>query len=406
MFFFSDLPEELAEEALADNLIHARADIQDEHIRSRVGFNSNPDPASRGCRDATGISAEDLVSLRKKFKFLEDFSDQFIRSTPYEALLKTETTALKLSEYERNKAASNRLSSNRDNLPVTMYKIPGGTDNRWDRIHEARFLPGVGCTAAKMWLRAREVMGSAGHVPISTYDMGSVGLGGYVSKKGWVELHNVGSDSLSLRYFNINSCGNRAGGIDGGEGEFKEISELGEFKLALRVVREVLSFVFPWNKSVAAIEGFMLQTDFCRADLSGVDKPASILTQFVDYCLGENADRWRAHEPFLNTGDLKGAWDSFFGAKPVSSMKRVKGSGVAEQKQKGAAPQKKGFMGLPPNFFDDICNNYNLGRCMKPPGTCSTSRGIALRHVCNFRTDLSIPTNVCAKDHPRIFNHK
>ena len=87
-------------------------------------------------------------------------------------------------------------------------------------------------------------------------------------------------------------------------------------------------------------------------------------------------------------------------------MKRVKKEGGSEQKQKGAPPQKKGFMGLPPNFFDDICNNYNLGRCMKPPGTCATSKGIALRHVCNFRADLSIPTNVCAKDHPRIFNHK
>ena len=217
MFYFSDLPEELEEEVLTANLNRARADFQDEHIRLKAGFNSNPDPASRSYGGGSGISAEDLASLRKKFKFLEDFSDQFIRSTPYEALLKTETTALKLSEYERTKAASNRLSNNRDNLATTLYKVPGGSDNRWDQIHEARFLPGVGCSAARMWLRAREVMGSAGQVPISTYDMGSVGLGGYVSKKGWVELHNVGSDSLSLRYFNINSCGNRVGGTEGGE---------------------------------------------------------------------------------------------------------------------------------------------------------------------------------------------
>ena len=105
MFYFSDLPEEPEEEVLTANLNRARADFQDEHIRSKAGFNSNPDPASRSYGGGSGISAEDLVSLRKKFKFLEDFSDQFIRSTPYEALLKTETTALKLSEYERTKAA-------------------------------------------------------------------------------------------------------------------------------------------------------------------------------------------------------------------------------------------------------------------------------------------------------------
>ena len=279
------------EEELAADLNSARADYHDENIRTRSGFNSILDPAVRSNTTMSGISAEDIASLRRKFKFLEDFSDQFIHSTPYKALLKTETTALKLGEYERNKAASNRLSTNRDNLASTLYKVSSGSDNSWDKIHEARFLPGMGCSATRMWLRAMEVLGTTGHVPISTYDMGCVGLGGYVSKKGWVELQNIGSDNLSLRYFNINSCGNRVGGADGGEGEFKEIAEIGEFKLALRVAREALSFVFPWNKSIAAIEGFMLQSDFCKADLMGVDKPATILTQFVDYCLGENADR-------------------------------------------------------------------------------------------------------------------
>ena len=43
-------------------------------------------------------------------------SDNFIRTTPYEALLKTETTAMKISEFKRNKAVSLRLSNNRDNL--------------------------------------------------------------------------------------------------------------------------------------------------------------------------------------------------------------------------------------------------------------------------------------------------
>ena len=51
MFYFSDLPEELEEEVLTANLNSARADFQDEHIWSRVGFNLSLDPASRG---ATG----------------------------------------------------------------------------------------------------------------------------------------------------------------------------------------------------------------------------------------------------------------------------------------------------------------------------------------------------------------
>ena len=162
---------------------------------------------------------------------------------------------------------------------------------------------------------------------ISTYDMNSIGLGGYVSKRGWVEIHDVGSDSLSLKLFNINGCGNKISSSSGMVEEFKEIAELGEFKLALRVAREALSYVHPWNKSISALEGFLVQSNFCSSDLSGVEKPAATLTQFVDYIFGENADRWRAHEPFINTGELRGAWASFYSAKPTSSLQKAKQAG-------------------------------------------------------------------------------
>ena len=219
-----------------------------------------------------------MASLRKKFRFLEDFLDNFIRTTPYEALLKTETTKMKLSEFERNKAVSSRLSSNRDKLSSCFSSVSSGRDNRWDELHEARFLPGAGCTAAKLWLRAREVIGDTCPMAISTYDMNSIGLGGYVSKRGWVEIHDVGSDSLSLKLFNINGCGNKISSSSGMVEEFKEITEL-----ALRVAREALAYVHLWNKSISALEGFLVQSNFCSTDLSGVEKPAATLTQFVDY---------------------------------------------------------------------------------------------------------------------------
>ena len=284
--------------------------MADESARTRTGASASQDPANMS---APGTMEEgDILKLREKFPFLKDFSDKFIRSTPYEALLKTETTAIKLQDHERNKAVSLRLSTNRDKLAKCIIKVRGGEDNRWDILNEARFLPGAGCTAAKLWLKAREVMGATGHAPISTYDMNSIGLGGYVSKRGWVELHDIGSDSLSLKLFNINGCGNKvSGGVASADPEMREIVELGEFKLALRVAREALSFVFPWNKSISALEGFMFQSNFCNEQLQGTDKPAVTLTQFADYAFGENADRWRAHEPFLSTGDLRSAWASF-----------------------------------------------------------------------------------------------
>ena len=117
--------------------------------------------------------------------------------------------------------------------------------------------------------------------------MNSIGLGGYVSKRGWVEIHDVGRDPLSLKLFNINGCGNKIL-ANKQEEEFKDILELGEFKLALRVAREALSFVHLWNKSISAIEGFLIQSNYCGVDLSGTEKPAAILTQFCGlHLLGE-----------------------------------------------------------------------------------------------------------------------
>jgi hypothetical protein len=69
-------------------------------------------PLATRCPDPAGLSNSgptldvgDIVGLRRKFSFLKDFSDEFIRRTPLEVLLKTETTAIKIREYEKNKAA-------------------------------------------------------------------------------------------------------------------------------------------------------------------------------------------------------------------------------------------------------------------------------------------------------------
>ena len=194
----------------------------------------------------------------------------------------------------------------------------------------------------------------------------------------------------------------------GTEEEFKEIVELGEFKLALRVAREALAFVHPWNKSISAIEGFLIQSNFCSSDLAGVDKAASTLTQFVDYIFGENADRWRAQEPFLNTGDLRSSWASFFGAKPVSTLQKSKQAG--QNQGQSSKPKVPGATSKPaffkfPGYFDDICRMFNMGKCAKPAGSCSTTTGVPLRHICNYRQDLTKPVMVCGKDHPHCLNH-
>jgi hypothetical protein len=66
--------------------------------------------------------------------------------------------------------------------------------------------------------------------------------------------------------------------------------EVGELQLALRTLRTAASFIAPWNMSFTALENFLINSKFCREDLQGVDKPAALLSQFIDYVLMENAN--------------------------------------------------------------------------------------------------------------------
>jgi hypothetical protein len=375
----------------------AKNTISDEsHSHSEVFFCPDPASGSQPVSQHQSIDSSDIASLRKKFVFLKDFSDDFIRKTPLEVLLKTETTHLKIKEFEKNKAAGDRLSNNRDVLSETFVTIQQGVDNRWDRLHDSRFLPGACCSANALWLRARDVIGSNPHAPVATYDMQSIGLGGFISKRGWIEIHNVGSDAISIKMFNINNCSSKISSKSDAGDDFKEVSDLGELKLALRVLREAMSFVHPWNKSIAALDGFMWQTDYCKADLTGVEKPASVLAQFCDYILNVNADRWRGRQYFVNTGEMKGIWDSFWGAKPESKIKPKPGSQGKKTFQR---------MQFEPGFFDDICRMFNIGKCTKAAGTCTTRSGIPLRHVCNFRTNPLNPRETCGKSHAAVQSH-
>ena len=149
-------------------------------------------------------------------------------------------------------------------------------------------------------------MGDRGHPALSTYDMGSIGLGGCVSAKGWVEIHDPASASISIKMFAMGNCVSRSQSSK--DEDFPEMSDLSEFKAAIRVLRGAMAYVHPWNRSIDALENFLIQSNFGGTDLAGVAKPAAFLSQFTDYVLVENASRWRGMEPFLSTRDLRNTW--------------------------------------------------------------------------------------------------
>jgi hypothetical protein len=314
--------------------------------------------------------------------------------------MKLETANMKLKEAERTKDADDKLAHNRSNIGTICVDM--GLDDRTTILHDGRFLPGANCSAAKLWLAARNRIPLHGAPPLGNYDMAAVGLGGFVSPRGWVELANPASTRLSLRQFNINNCTRKASGLKENDNDtnLPDFSEIGEFQLALRTLRTAAAFIMPWNFSFTAIENFLINTRFCKDDLGNIENKAQILTQFTDYVLSENASKWRDAEPFLSSGELKNTWNAFFTACPQSAfVKKVssKPDDLQSKKQGHKQPRK-----LP---FIDVCYNWNKGTCNKPTGTCFSSRGNALRHVCDQRTD---PNNLlihCGQNHKRCVAH-
>jgi hypothetical protein len=377
----------LDEAALSNEVNLARAEI-------RPGA-TPPQPEEAGMRPSQ-LSDADIDTLRARFPILAELSTGFIRGLSATELLSLERASFKQRESEKLKDAEDKLAANRVNLGLSCTEVRAGQDDRWARLHDARFLAGAGCSATKLWITAREVLGLNGHPPISTYDMQAVGLAGFVTARGWCEIANPSSPKLSVRMFNINNCAARASSSKSRQDDedLIDFAEVGEFIVALRAMRSAMAFVMPWNMSIAALEGFLINTRFCKDELGGLEKQASILTSFTDYVLSENANRWRNIEPFITHGELRAVWNSFFSARPQSIL--------AKRSQAAKAWKPRNFK----KQFLDVCFAWNRGQCSKAAGSCFSKMGTPLRHVCDFKEDPAEPMKVCGEAHQRTAFHK
>jgi hypothetical protein len=164
----------------------------------------------------------------------------------------------------------------------------------------------------------------------------------------------------------------------------------------------------PWNLSFTALENFLVSSHFCKDDIGTLDKQAQLLTSFTDYILAENASRWRNSEPFLSSGDLKSAWQSFFSARPQAALAKKAPQQTKEKQQPGnnrnrqnsnRTANRHSLPSIP------VCYKWNAGSCAKPDGQCFTHYGLALRHVCDERTNPANLREFCGQAHKRIDFH-
>jgi hypothetical protein len=356
-----------------------------------------PDPAGGG---SGRISAADLNVLKEKFPQLCDFSTEFLQSRTMDELLRIASTSLRIKDAERARETEDRLAANKSALNSKFFEVQAGRDNRWSELHPARFLPGAAASAPAQYIRAREVHGLTSPPALGCYDMTSVGMGGFVTSKGWLELGTYGSTKMKIEYFNINNAA-RSSNKKADEEDTVLMKDVAEFSLALRTLRSAAQFATPWNYSYLALENFLHENEFCKEDLKNDDNPARTLCQFSNFIIGENANHWRDNSSFLTTAELSGYWKSFIGARPqgrASSSSEPSQPKPAAQQQKPKEKKRK----FP---FVDICNKWNTGSCNKAPGTCYSFRGVPLRHCCNWRDPNQPNSQPCGQAHQRIGNH-
>ena len=82
-----------------------------------------------------------------------------------------------------------------------------------------------------------------------------------------MEIHNPASQELKLKFFHLPNVANSGlpnkKGEDGEGGDsLREIADLESYKVALFTAREAMASALPWNRSISAVMGLMVNTNY------------------------------------------------------------------------------------------------------------------------------------------------
>jgi hypothetical protein len=458
--------------------------LDDEATRTRNGFCSTsvveverqtqqhqPAPASSGIMRATAVAdpahfaAPPAIANRSDADFvrailpeLAHMSDSYLTQHSLDKLQKYVNMMKKQSEDKVEKNLEARLAQNLENVIKRPVDITG-QDNRYDKLHPGRFLPGPAITLDKSWLEARKLWGREPAEAVAEFDLLALGLPGCIPSKAWEILHAPGSREISIKLFTVANVARASDGMktvasQTDEGlvlreSLKELSEMTELKTAFRNMKIAAQLVRPWDWSFVVIESFLISTDYLESQLKGV-KRAPVLASFLDHVLRVNATNWLQSKPFMDITSIKALWDPWWaghkgeakaepeqqhhagGSRKNTSGKGGNQSGHADRGNRGgqndgqnAANGRRGrwtpagnftyaHIHLPAPDFSGapsektICRKYNENSCNNTYNTCvmnSRFGPFRLYHLCNHTDQKNGKTEVCAGKHPKT-EHK
>ena len=212
------------------------------------------------------------LELWKLLPQLRDLPAAMVKKLPMSAMFHLNAALSKEKKTTKKLGVNTKLAHNAKKVAKNPVLIAQARDNRKDVLHPARFLGGASSSLPEQWLEARRVIGEAGVTALGNYDLDTVGCGGCVTPKGWLELHNPASQDLKLKLFHIpnmagSSSSSKKSDSEACSDSLKEISDLDSFRIALNTAREAIASALPWNRSVSALVGLMLNTNYLAEDL-------------------------------------------------------------------------------------------------------------------------------------------
>ena len=332
------------------------------------------------------------LELWKLLPQLRELPASMVKKLPMSAMFHLNAALSKEKKTTEKLGVNTRLAQNAKKVARNPALVAEARDNRRDVLHPARFLGGASSSLTEQWLEARRVIGEAGVTALGNYDLDAVGCGGCVTPKGWLELHNPASQDLKLKFFHMpnmagNSSSSKKADSEACSDSLKEIGDLDSFRIALNTAREAMASAMPWNRSVSALVGLMLNTNYLAEELGGNPRRATILTEFSDYVFGRNGINWENGQAFLTTDELVHVWSNWRTKRGISAKSHEK------QDKKPAGGDKK-------KILSEICRLYNTKTCGKQADKdCKSAWGKTLKHVCNR---FLAGGKVCQKDHPRL----
>ena len=350
--------------------------------------------------------------MRIDFPNLNHHPDETFRTLSWTELIRLDS---KLESSGKSaKKLTEKLAKNLEKFKNNPKKIPEGSDNRSDILHEARFLGGHMCKNTEIWLQARKTIGLTGLEPVSRYDSEGVGLNSNINSHIWANLHNPGSKDISIKMLSPNGLKeSRISNEKNGAGIKKDFESLGEIKQALATLRIANQFIYPWNFSFTTLEYFLMSVQFGEKEIGSIQNKISFVSEFIDEVIIHNADAWDDAKPFMEANEISNKWVSNI------MLKFPKNQGKFENKQKfipqsfqsnkqkppinsTPPPPKQNRPWIPPflcrRFNNNVCPNQADLSCLAPWDSSKT-----LAHQCAYQNP--VDKKFCLLHHS-IIDHK